>query len=90
MSSCEHHDFHAEVEVSRIEEHAPTRFVAEIKIACHDCGTEFAFIGVPKRISTRRIGANLIRTRVSIPIEPTTPETRRAEIAASGKIEIDA
>lgn len=43
-SRCKHENFHAHVEVNRIEDIG--RFTADIRIRCRECDLPFEFVGV--------------------------------------------
>lgn len=45
--ACKHENFHATVDVSRLERECPMRYMADVRIACMDCGVPMRFIGLP-------------------------------------------
>ena len=42
---CEHEDFEASVDVTRLTD--TKRFAADVRIRCRQCGLPFRFIGLP-------------------------------------------
>lgn len=44
---CEHMNFHATVEVNRVQHPEAMSFLADIRIRCADCEHPFAFVGLP-------------------------------------------
>lgn len=45
MSTCEHRQFQASVNVNRLEDSG--RFMADVAIVCEECGLPFSFLGLP-------------------------------------------
>lgn len=65
------------------------RFVADVRIRCKGCGIDFAFIGLPKRLSTELPGVGITRLEASLPIEPLSKEAIKEELSLGGSIQID-
>lgn len=84
--NCVHEHFAASVEVNRITDHDPMRFIADVQVACTDCGQRFGFAGIPKRISTELPGVSATRLVASLPIEPIDVKD---ELSRGGVIEVD-
>jgi len=66
--NCEHHHFHARVDVNRIIDIG--KFVADIKIECSECKTPFEFIGVPAGHSYAGPRTSIDFCQLSAPIQP--------------------
>lgn len=82
--SCEHLDFEANVEVSRItdgEDGELTNIYADVRVWCKECGEALCFIGVPPGLSPRQprveIGAKELRC-------PMRPESSPPEWGSGG------
>ncbi len=67
-TSCEHHNFQADVGVARIED--KKRFMAEIRVRCADCGTPFQFMGLPPGLNYDGATVSLDGLEANIGIRP--------------------
>lgn len=65
---CEHHNFKADVKVARIEDNG--RFMAEIRIACTDCGTPMQFMGLDTGLNFNGASVSLDGLEANIGIHP--------------------
>lgn len=66
--SCQHLQFTAQADVMRLED--ISRWVAELRIWCIDCGLPFSFTGLPLGISVDRPTLSIDATEVRLPLEP--------------------
>lgn len=76
-SSCEHINFLADVVVSRVTvgEGGPVgEFVADVKIACADCGLPFKFVGVKQGLSYDEPRVSVNDQELRAPIQPDLGE----------------
>lgn len=65
---CEHKDFSAEVDVSRLEDTG--RFMADVRIKCADCGLPFRFIGLPCGVDVNGAAVNINGQEAHLSIAP--------------------
>jgi hypothetical protein len=76
MIKCEHEKFDANVDVTRLTktDGGPvTGYLAEIKIRCIQCGTPFAFKGLPMGLNLGGAAVDIDRLTANLSIEPTKP-----------------
>ena len=66
--ACAHQEFYARVAVNRIEDKGA--FMADVSIACRQCGLPFHFLGVPLGLSFGRPMASIDQTELRVPIAP--------------------
>lgn len=74
MKSCEHFNFEAQVNVSRLskEDGGPIiQYYADIAVSCADCGLIFTFIGLPMGLSGNQPMCSLGGREARMPIEPS-------------------
>lgn len=75
MPACEHHDFHAEVDVHRItdEEDGPVvAYSADVRIHCKKCAEVFCFLGMPGGLNPLYPTVNFYATEARLPIRPSS------------------
>lgn len=63
---CDHHNFHANVRVARLED---TRgFMAEITIKCSECAKPFQFLGLEPGVDTQgaRVSVDGLEANIAI------------------------
>lgn len=65
---CTHMNFAVKAQIARIEDIG--RFVAEIKIACKDCGTPFEFMGIGLGFNYEAPNATIDHLEAHLPICP--------------------
>ena len=68
MADCQHMNFEASVNVARIEDKG--RFLAEIRIRCKDCGTQFQFMGLKPGFDYNGATVSLDGLEANIGIHP--------------------
>jgi hypothetical protein len=63
---CEHKDFHANIQVTRLEDTGG--FIAGMKIQCRDCGKPFQFLGLKTGCDTQgaRISIDGLEANIAI------------------------
>jgi len=66
MSDCEHKSFHATVIVARLED--AKQFLADVRVKCADCGTQFQFLGLEPGIDTQgaHVSVDGLEARIAI------------------------
>lgn len=75
---CQHVNFHADVDVNRIEgkDKAISGFTADIRVKCNDCGLPFEWVGIP-------VGSSPLRPMASVDfLELRAPLVPRGELLA--------
>lgn len=65
---CEHHDFRANVKIARLED--TKQFMAEITVACAECGEDFQFLGLEPGIDTQGARVSIDGLEANIAICP--------------------
>ena len=65
---CKHKEFDASVRVARIEDKG--RFLAEVRIACRDCGTPMQFMGLKPGLDYNGATVSLDGLEANIGIHP--------------------
>lgn len=65
---CDHTNFDASVRVARIEDKG--RFMAEVRIACKDCGQPFQFMGLQPGLNFDGATVSLDGLEANIGIHP--------------------
>lgn len=65
---CEHKNFDAEVDVTRLEDSG--RFQADVRIRCRDCGKPFRFIGLPAGLDLNGAATSVDATEGRFAIAP--------------------
>lgn len=65
---CDHKNFIASVEVNRLDD--ISRFTADVRIQCVDCGTPFRFIGLPAGIDLNGASVSVDGTEARLAIAP--------------------
>lgn len=68
MTSCPHMNFDATVNVARIEDKG--RFMAELRIKCKDCGTQFQFMGLRPGLNFDGATVSLDGLELNVGIHP--------------------
>ncbi len=68
MSECDHPDFAARVEVTRLIDSG--RFTADVTIECAKCGLPFRFIGLPCGLDLNGAATNPDATEARLCIAP--------------------
>lgn len=72
MDKCLHENFYSSVGINRLVENEgdsnPTRFTADIRINCTDCGEKFHFIGVDHGLSPHKPTVEIGGCELRIPI----------------------
>ena len=72
--TCNHSQFEANVNVKRLtDKDEVTGYLAEVKIKCAQCGTQFAFKGLPMGLDLYGATVDPDRLQANLAIEPTTP-----------------
>lgn len=71
--TCKHMSFHAQVNVTRLEDTG--KFLAHITIKCDDCGKAFQFRGLQPGVDTdgARVSLDGLEARIAICPEGTEP-----------------
>lgn len=73
---CEHHDFAATVEVSRLHERdgddSPNAFTAQVRVECADCGAPFGFKGPPGGFSFAEPRCSIDALMIELPLMSPT------------------
>lgn len=73
METCEHMDFLADVNVARIlkgEGGPVVRYMAEVRVKCAECGTEFRFVGLPAGMDYNSPCVSVDACEARMPIAP--------------------
>jgi len=65
---CEHKDFEAKVEISRLEDIG--RFAADVTIHCKDCNLPFQFLGLPGGLNLEGPAVSVDATEARLAIVP--------------------
>lgn len=68
MSECQHEDFLANVDVTRLEDSG--RFAADVRIQCTQCETPFRFIGLPAGCDLNGAATSMDATEARLAIAP--------------------
>lgn len=68
MADCPHEDFHAAVDVNRLEDTGG--FIVDVRIYCRQCQLPFSFVGFPAGLSFGRPMVSVDATELHLPIEP--------------------
>ena len=68
MLNCKHPNFNASVEVNRLED--ISRFVADVKISCAECGVLMRFIGLPAGLDLNGASVSVDGTEGRFAIAP--------------------
>lgn len=68
VPSCAHMNFAADVRVARLEDSG--RFIAEMRIACSDCGRPFQFLGLESGIDLDGARVSLDGLEANLAISP--------------------
>ncbi len=68
MSECEHKEFEARVEVTRLED--VKRFAADVHIQCRECKRPFRFLGLPGGLHPEYPTVSVDATEARLPIAP--------------------
>ena len=70
---CKHEEFHASVDVIRLEDTG--NFVAEIKICCRQCDLPFQFLGLQPGLDTQGAFVSIdgLEARIGISPEGSKP-----------------
>ena len=75
--TCTHEKFDANVNVIRLTEMdngcPVTGYLAEVAIKCVQCGTPFAFKGLPMGLNLGGAAVDIDRLKANLSIEPTKP-----------------
>ncbi len=74
MSDCNHADFEAQVDVTRLMDSG--NYAADVSIKCAHCSKKFCFIGAPAGLSFVRPMVNVDGTQLRCPIEPEGDEKK--------------
>lgn len=73
---CEHKNFFAKVDVTRLtesdESDVVTGYTADIRIKCDECGLPFQFIGLPGGYSPAQPMCSFDAQEMRAPIKPST------------------
>jgi len=75
MGNCQHENFFAQVDVTRMprKEGGPIEnYCAEVKIKCTECGEQFEFIGMEAGVSFETPTTSVDFTEARLPIRPFT------------------
>lgn len=75
--NCQHLDFGAEVHVNRLSEGEGgpvTRFTADVRIVCAQCGCRMTFSGLPHQINLDEPTVGLCGLEASLPLKPYRKE----------------
>ena len=68
---CDHNEFKAKVNVTRLtDKDKVTGYLAEVKIKCAECGTPFAFKGLPMGLDLSGATVDPDRLQANLAIEP--------------------
>lgn len=74
MSSCQHENFEATVNVGRIlkdnDADNPYRYSADVRVRCADCGKDFRFIGLPAGLDINGAATSVDGTEGRFAIAP--------------------
>jgi hypothetical protein len=73
MSTCEHLDFHGEINVNRITEHegGPVKaFTVDMKVTCAACGEPFVFLCPDGGVLPDRPAVSVDGQEIRLPIVP--------------------
>jgi hypothetical protein len=81
VAECQHEDFAARVEVSRLYDgegaDGPAHFMADITVQCAVCGADFGFRGVPCGISMGQPMVDVTGKELRVPMmSPAEMELR--------------
>lgn len=71
--TCEHLNFAAHVAVNRVTDDAGVavlHFMADVRIACADCGQQFRFVGLPGGYSADAPTVSIDAETAQLPIGP--------------------
>lgn len=68
MNDCNHEDFRADVDVTRLEDSG--RFQADVRIKCNQCGLPFRFIGLPAGLDLNGAATSADATEARLAIAP--------------------
>lgn len=79
MTDCAHESFKADVAVNRLEDTG--KFMADIHVACAQCGQTFRFLGLRAGIDFDRPTVSIDETELHAPIEPE--DEKRLQASAS-------
>lgn len=80
--NCEHLEFQAHVDVSRLSEGEGgpiTRYNAQIRIKCVHCGLDFIFPGLPRGVNLDEPMAGIFGIEARLPIRPITQADKGSE-----------
>lgn len=66
--SCEHPDFHAEVDVNRLAD--IKRFSASVRIRCAKCGVQMRFLGLPRGVDLNGAATSIDACEANLAIHP--------------------
>lgn len=66
--TCEHHNFHADVDVHRLED--TKQFMAAIRIRCVDCDLPFEFLGLEPGLDLQGARVSIDGQEANIAITP--------------------
>lgn len=80
---CHHQEFTTNVNIVRVTQEAAVEdvayFMAEIRIACNQCGEEFSFVGLPRGLSPREPMAGPFGLEARLPIVPVATVDKSSE-----------
>ena len=68
LGQCQHEEFHANVEVTRLSDTG--RFTADVRIKCKVCDLPFRFIGLPAGLDLNGAATNPDATEARLAIAP--------------------
>lgn len=73
MSACKHMQFHAQVNVNRLED--SSQFSADVSIKCVECGLPFQFLGLEMGLDLQgaRVSVDGLEARLAICPKGTKP-----------------
>lgn len=80
--NCKHESFACEVNVNRLED--VSRFTADVRIRCNQCGVPFRFIGLPAGVDINGAAVSVDGCEARLAVAPKGEVVTPLESTASG------